>query len=131
MKTGCSARTKAGKPCKARPVIGTTRCIMHSDPTTPARLGRIGAAQRLTARHPVALPEFAPPSTPEEIRRIVSCSLVEVRAGLLQAKVGNAIAVLASVLLKLIDADSFERRLSAMESLLQQRGGKPWKGAVI
>src|SRR5437588_2075227 len=84
----CKATTKEGKPCNARAMSSTGRCIMHSDPAVPARLGRIGAeqrAQRRTAAAPV--PEFAPPKDAAELRVLISNVIIETRAGRLDPKV--------------------------------------------
>jgi hypothetical protein len=39
MKARCTAKTKAGKPCKAPPISGTAFCISHADKATRAKAG--------------------------------------------------------------------------------------------
>src|SRR5690349_1063320 len=113
----CSGRTKQGKPCAARPLRGQSFCIMHSSPTIAAQLGRMGAQQR---RRPAGdITEFPPPANAEMLRQLLSLTITEVRRGALDCKTGNAVAVLASVLLRAFDASNFAERLSAIEGLLQ------------
>jgi len=93
---------------------------MHSDPTTPARLGRIGAIQRLAAQS-TALPECAPPKDLSELKILVSGAIAAVMSGKLPPKTGNAVGSLASVLLTILRTTDLADRVAALESWRQQR----------
>ena len=87
----------------------------------------MGALQRFHRRPLPAIPEIAAPQNPEELRKLVSAVITEVRSGRLDSRVANSVALLASVLLKAIDASDFQRRLCAVEAVLHQRGAQLWK----
>lgn len=111
--TRCRAKTGAGKPCRAAAVKGAHLCIMHSG--RAAELGRIGGRRR--AVRPVEdLRALAAPRTTLELQEFIAQAMCDVRAGRLDAKVGNAISILGNTLLQAMGIVSTSR-LSGPEAI--------------
>ncbi len=47
----CQATTKAGRPCRAKPLKGQPFCIMHSSPDLASELGRRGGKRTVVRRN--------------------------------------------------------------------------------
>lgn len=71
-----------------------------------------------------AITECNPPQTADELHALIAQVIVEVRAGKVDSKVGNAVACLGTLFLKTFDATAIERRLCAVEEQLG-RGVRP------
>lgn len=118
-----SAPTRSGMPCRAQRMKNKQTCILHSSPAIARQLGSVGARQRNMARQSAAtLCNFPPPEKADEVRVVLSHVLVEVRVGRVDARTGNAVAALASILLKAINDTNFEARLTAIETKLRENG---------
>ena len=118
----CEVRTANGQQCGALAVHGTRKCFLHSG--TAREIGRRGGSCR---RRLDGLKMMRPPRTPQQVRNLISQCIVELRSGALDAKRASTLVSASQVLLRAIDAADFDRRLSAIEAILQQRGGKPRK----
>jgi len=100
----CRATTASGQPCKAKPHKNGL-CLLHSDLTKPAELGRKGG---LRNRHvydqpsePVGLPESA-----SDVKRMLAETMAEVKAGRMDPKVANTVAYVGTVLLRAYETDA-------------------------
>ena len=117
----CSARNKAGSPCGAKALRGKATCFLHSEPARAAVLGAQGGRRRAVIRgHD--LKQFKPPRTAEDLARLLGQTVIDVRDGALDHRIGNAVAILAQALLRSIDAGETDGRLSAIEAELKRRG---------
>lgn len=110
----CSAKTKKGTRCQARAIAGSSLCAFHANPDRAAELGRIGGRKN---RHFVEteVVNVTPPSTPEEVKNLLSQAMADVRARKLEPGVASTITYMASVLLKAMDDTDTHRRLSRLE----------------
>jgi hypothetical protein len=97
----CRDRNKAGKPCGAPAVTGTTLCITHSG--RAAEIGSRGGRRR-AVYNLEELEHFPPPSNADELGRIVAQTMVEVRTGKIDPKSANAIGCLATAYLRVLEA---------------------------
>src|SRR6266478_6639932 len=123
MSLKCSARTKLGNDCRAAAVMGTQFCALHGDPARAAELGRMGGQKN---RHYVDADEvrFPPPSTPEDIKNMLSQVMVDVHTGKLHPRIASTLAYLSGPLLKAIESTDVQQRLARLEKELQPKAEK-------
>ena len=125
MSERCSAKTKQGSDCRAAAVMGTQFCALHGDPARAAELGRMGGRKN---RHYVDAADevkFAPPSTPEDIRNMLSQVMVDVHARKLHPRIASTLAYLSGPLLKAIESTDVQQRLARLEKEMLTKGDKP------
>src|SRR5882672_10180287 len=117
---GCRAKTRRGKPCRAGVVHGTRFCALHGDTARAAELGRMGGRKN---RHYVAADEvkFDAPSTPAEVRNMLSQAMADVRAGKLDPRIANSMTAIANALLKALELADLEERIARLKEELQGR----------
>ena len=123
MSPKCSARTKLGNECRAAAVVGTQFCALHGDPSRAAELGRMGGRKN---RHYVDVDEvkFAPPSTPEDIRNMLSQAMADVHARKLHPRIASTLTYMAGALLKAIESTDVQQRLARLEEGLRAKAEK-------
>jgi hypothetical protein len=119
----CSYIKRNKKQCRANALSGGQTCYLHSQPGLAAEAGSKGGRRRAIFR-PEELKRFAPAKTTADLVDVVSQTLTDARNGVLDAKVANAIGGLASVMMKLFEATTFEERLRRLETFREeyQRG---------
>jgi len=119
----CEATKRDGIRCRANALSGAKRCSFHADPNKAASLGKKGGLSRkfLPFTH---LTELDPPETAEQVRKLLGHVLVETRSNQLAAKIGNACAVIAGVLLKAVEQSDIETRLRRLEDQLSPPKGR-------
>jgi len=119
----CAAKTKQGRRCQAPPLAGSRFCAFHADPDRAAALGRKGG---LKNRHYVGIDDvnIVPPSTPEDVKALLSQAMADVRSRKLDPKIASALTYIATVLLKAFDATDIHRRLFRLEAEREGREGK-------
>ena len=120
----CQKKKRDGKRCRAPALAGKKYCALHAEPGRAAALGRKGGCRR-TVYSPDSLKEFVAPQSAADLRdlrheeRLVrplqAESIIEIRAGKLDPKVGNALGYLGTSLLRALEASDTERRLDALE----------------
>ena len=115
----CQKKKRDGNRCKASALAGERHCALHSDPSTAAKLGSKGGRRR-AACQPQELKVFEPPKTAADLRDLLAQSIVELRTGILDARIANSITYLGTGFLKAIDASDTEARLDALERNLQR-----------
>jgi hypothetical protein len=118
MNAKCSAKTKAGKRCRA--AAGKDGlCALHADPKIAVEMGRrSGQARRTRELLAQEWAELSPPRTADEVRVALAGFISDVRGRRLDTKVAGTLGYLANVLLKSIDVSDVEARLAALESVL-------------
>ena len=120
----CSGKTKQGSDCRAAAVVGTQFCALHGDPGRAAELGRMGGRKN---RHYVDVDEvkFAPPSTPEDIRNMLSQAMADVHARKLHPRIASTLTYMAAALLKAIESTDVQQPLARLEEGLRAKAEKP------
>ena len=112
----CSAQTRDGNPCSARPLPGSDRCPWHDERLAGrrrewSRRGGVGRSNASRARRslPAAL-------TSEELLATLSQAITKVERGELEAGPANAIASLARAMNAIRETTEIERRLADLEA---------------
>ena len=113
----CSARTKGGNPCAARPRPGTDRCPWHDASLAGkrsewSRQGGRGKSNAARAKRQAPLNVL----TPLELQAVLSSSIAKVLGGGIEPGVANAVAGLARALISAREATEVEERLAALEA---------------
>ena len=110
----CQKKKRDGKRCRAPALAGKKYCALHAEPGRAAALGRKGGCRR-TVYSPDSLKEFVAPQSAADLRDLLAEAIIEIRAGKLDPKVGNALGYLGTSLLRALEASDTERRLDALE----------------
>ncbi|SRR5579862_6166514 len=111
----CEHKSEDGKRCGAAALKAKTRCSLHADPERAAALGSKGGRRRSVYRAG-DLREFAAPKTAADLRDLLAESIVEIRAGKLDPRVGNALGYLGASYLRALEVSEIESRLDALET---------------
>jgi hypothetical protein len=122
MSERCSAKNKKGQRCRAWAVTGKTQCALHSDPERAARMGAKHGRRAVLPIDPrEATPESQKPAdipkTAEQVRDVLAETMVQIRERKVDTKTANALAYVASSLLRAIEVSDLEPRLQALEAL--------------
>ena len=62
-----------------------------------------------------------PPSTPQEVKKVLAQAMVDVRARRLDPRIAHTLTYMSSVLLRAIDSTDVEQRLARVEEQLHAR----------
>jgi hypothetical protein len=116
----CGATTVRGTRCRARAIGGTELCCLHTEGNAQ-KFGSQGGRRRAIF-DPARLKVFRPPQSADDLREILSQSVIDVRGARLDNKTANAIAGLASILLRTIEVSSLESRVAALEQRARSGG---------
>jgi len=111
----CQKTKRDGNTCKASALIGKKYCALHSDDGRAAELGSKGGRRRSVYK-PGDLREFTAPKTASDLRDLLAESIVEIRAGKLDPRVGNALGYLGASYLRALEVSEIESRLDALET---------------
>lgn len=134
--TTCKATRRDGEPCKAQAGEGSDFCFFH-DPAraTEARQvqkrgGQTGKAATLdtTAMKPWRgqageVTVLRSPSVPDLVN-LLGDTIDDVRVGRLDPKVANSVGYLAGIILKALQFEAFEERLTAIEEAIGLTDGR-------
>jgi hypothetical protein len=119
----CAGKTRAGKPCRARAVKGTTHCVRHAeDPKLRSRAlegsrrggkSRAQALSRTTAA-PLEVDDLDL-ETAADLKRYLARALVQLARLPFDVRVANAMAQMVNVARAGIEAADLEARLASLE----------------
>lgn len=116
----CSAAARDGRPCRARPVKGTDRCVLH----TPARAsavheagGRARAAKVLSEVEAATIQLADQKAVPASVEFLAQAVLT----GRVDAHIGSTVGYLASIAVRAADSADLAVRLEALEEALKAR----------
>lgn len=110
----CSAQTVGGTRCRAMAVHGSEVCHLHSQPGRAAVLGAMGGKGGAVVRAR-DLKQFRPPSTAQELQKLLAQTIVDVRTNALDPRSANSIAVLSGALIRSLEAGELEQRIQRLE----------------
>lgn len=106
-----------GKRCGARALTGNKFCALHAEPGKAAELESRGGRRRAVSKDPE--PDTSPaveiPKTAKGVRDVLAEAMTQIRCRKLDPKLGNALAYVASSLLRAIELGDLEGRLRALE----------------
>lgn len=120
----CLKKKHDGNTCRARALIGKEYCALHAEPGRAAQLGRKGGHRR-TIYSPKCLKDVSAPMNAADLRDLLAQSIIEMRSGLLDPKLANAIAYLGMGFLRAVEMADLEKRLTELE---KQNGVSDGKG---
>ena len=112
----CSAVTRDGKPCSARPRPNSDRCPWHDERLSAQRRAwsaKGGAGKSNAARAAKAMPTAM---TSAELLATLSQAIRKVERGEMQPGPAGAIAALARTMNAIRETSEIERRLAALEA---------------
>jgi hypothetical protein len=119
--TNCKGTTKAGKPCSANALTGSTYCFAH-DPTKAADRAK-ARSKGGRARH--GRTDIKPDEheqidqlTPENILRVLGIAVNDCLKLERSLNRSRTLATIAATAIKAIEATELEARLAALESLI-------------
>jgi hypothetical protein len=115
----CKATSKAGTPCKARPVVGTDFCHFHSAPDKAQELGRKGGNTFAALRALEAADYHF--TTPQDVAACLGDTVNATLTGRLDHRIANAVSGLCGQLVRALEGGDIEARLAALEAKLGGR----------
>jgi len=98
----CNKKKRDGSDCRARALTGKVCCALHAEPGKAAELGRKGGRRR-TIYAPDRLKNFTAPKDAADLRDLLAQSILEIRAGMLDSKLANAISYLGTGFLRAVE----------------------------
>jgi len=124
MSKQCSARNRNGKRCGAWAVIGQAKCALHLDPERAAKMGSMHGRRAALPSQPDAAP-MEPPKTACDVRDALARTMAQVHARKMDTRTANAVAYVATSLLRAMEVADLETRLVAIEGRMEQGNGNP------
>ena len=113
----CGAQRRDGQRCKANALHGKNVCSLHADANRASALAR-SKRKRSTKS---LLTNFPRPKTAIDLQVILAATLVEVRNGEIEPRVGNAVAGIATAFLAAFKIGGLEERVQALEQQARAR----------
>ena len=120
----CNQLKRDGTPCRASARPGSTCCFFHDPAAAEKRAAGRRAGGRSHCRRVADVGDELPTASVAHVTALLGKSINEVRQGLLDPKMANAIGYLASVLLRSLMSGDLEARLAALEARMAQGGGR-------
>jgi len=124
MSKQCSAKNTGGKRCGAWAVIGQAKCALHLDPERAAKMGSMHGRRAALPSQPDAAP-MEPPKTASDVRDALARTMAQVHARKMDTRTANALAYVATSLLRAMEVADLETRLMAIEGRMEQGNGNP------
>jgi hypothetical protein len=111
-----------GTPCRATVQSGSTHCFFHDPSRAEEQREARRAGGRTRNRRPDPGPvEDLPLATVQDVVALLSKTINDVRSGRMEAKTGNAVAVLVGQLLAALRGGTLEDRIRRLEEDLADR----------
>ncbi len=126
IKKACEAVKLDGSRCQAAALPGSDFCFFHD----PSKAGERRDAQALGGRQNrmKTLDAAAPDVKVEDcgdVVALISVTINQVRKGVIDPRVANAVGYLANVLIKAFEQDELETRIERLEALFRGRSQVP------
>ena len=122
MSKRCVATNRSGKQCGAWSVRGEEKCALHLDPERAAKMGSKHGRRDMSGAAPPT-PAIRPPKTAGDVRDALANTMAQVHDRKMDTKTANALAYVASSLLRAIEVSDLENRLIALEDREDQDHG--------
>lgn len=119
-KRPCRATTTDGPSCQAAALPGSDYCFFHDPERADERReakaagGRHGKMKTLAADAPAVRVESC-----QDVVRLISETINQVRRGELDPRVANAVGYLANILIKAAEQGDMEKRIEQLEAAVQ------------
>jgi hypothetical protein len=124
MSKQCSANNRNGKRCGAWAATGGRKCALHLDPERAAKMGsKHGRTAALSPQSDAAPME--PPKTAGDVRDALANTMTQVHDRKMDTRTANALAYVATSLLRAIEVADLEARLMAIEGRIGHGNGQP------
>lgn len=122
-KRPCKAMTKDGSPCQTPALAGSDFCFFHDPDKAEERFEAraAGGRQNRMATLSADAPDVKVESC-QDVVRLVSDTINQVRKGDIDPRVANAVGYLANVLIRAVEQGDMERRIAELEAVV---GAKP------
>jgi hypothetical protein len=122
MNKRCKFRRHDGRPCQANAIARSGFCFFHDPERKSERL----EAQRAGGRRNKGA--SLSPETPDrdlksvgDVVTLLGTTINQVRRGQIDPRVANSVGYLSGILLKALDVDSLERRVSELELAIKNQ----------
>ena len=125
-KRPCKARTKGGTECQTPALTGSDFCFFHDPDKAEDRFearaagGRQNRMKTLSADAPDVQVESC-----QDVVRLVSETINQVRKGDIDPRVANAVGYLANVLIRAVDQGELEKRIEDLEAAVSMKTASP------
>jgi hypothetical protein len=124
MSKQCSAKNTGGKRCGAWAVIGQAKCALHLDPERAAKMGSMHGRRAALPSQSDGAP-MEPPKTAGDVRDALARTMAQVHDHKMDTRTANALAYVATSLLRAMEVADLETRLVAIEGRMEQGNGNP------
>lgn len=125
----CQAITKNGKSCQANAQNGSDYCFLHDpEKAEAAKTARIKGGSSIKVLDPKQVKPWRggmagevtvlQSPTPQDIVNLLADTIDEVKTGQIEPRVANAVGYLAGAIMKAIELEAFNDRLSAIEEAI-------------
>ena len=104
----CRKKKQSGSRCGGRALTGKKYCLIHSEPGKAVELGSRGGRRR-TVYTPDGLKDFPAPKTPAEAGDLMAQSMVDVRMGKMDPRIGTTLAYMMVAYLKAMEVSEEKR----------------------
>ncbi|SRR2546425_417733 len=126
MSKRCRAKNRSGERCGAWAVNGKTKCALHSDPELASKMGAKHGRMAVLPADLNAPATLEDPKTADQVRNVLAETITQVRRRKLDTRTANALAYVATSLLRAIEVGDIEGRLKELE----ERRGKGSDGSI-
>ena len=123
-KRPCKARTKDGTECQTPALAGSDFCFFHDPDKADERReanskgGRQDKIKTLSADAPDIQVESC-----QDVARLISTTINQVRKGELDPRIANAVGYLANVLIRAVEQGDMEERIKSLEAAVGSKAG--------
>ena len=121
-KTQCKAAKPDGSSCQAATIPGSDFCFFHDPAKAPERRAAqsLGGSQNKMKTLSDAVLDVQVRDC-EDVVRLLSETINQVRKGRIDPRVANAVGYLANVLIKAAEQGELEKRITEVEAVLKNR----------
>jgi hypothetical protein len=125
-KRPCKSMTKDGAPCQTPALAGSDFCFFHDPDKAEERFEarRAGGRQNRMKTLPAEMPDVNVESC-QDVVRLISETINQVRKGDIDPRVANAIGYLANVLIRAVDQGELEKRIEDLEAAVSMKTASP------